>query len=70
MGSTWSPPNFVILTSGVAYVSPPVGGVIFYEAMTIQDIAKRGARTVRMSDQNRLQQHMGTATILSTLGGF
>ena len=76
LGNTWSPPSFLILpptsgsAGGVAYISPPVGGVIFYEAVTIQQIAKRGHRTVRSSQQNQLQQQMGIATILSTMGGF
>ncbi len=70
LGSTWTPPNFIILTSGVAYITPVVGGVIYYEAMTIQDIAKRGARTVRQSDEGRLQQMTGISSVISLLGGF
>ena len=70
LGNTWSPPHFLILASGVAYVSPPVGGVIFYEAMTIQDIARRGARVVRTSDEGRLQQMTGISTLMSLMGGF
>jgi fermentation-respiration switch protein FrsA (DUF1100 family) len=70
LGSTWAPPNFLILQSGVAYVSPPVGGIIFYEATTIQDIAKKGARSVGRSSQTRIEQSMGMATVLSSMGGF
>lgn len=70
LGSTWTPPNFIILTSGVANITPVVGGFIYYEAMTIQDIAKRGARTVRQSDEGRLQQMTGVSSVISLLGGF
>jgi hypothetical protein len=55
---------------GVAFISPPVGGIIFYDAVTIQQIAKRGNRTVRSSQRSQIQQQMGLATILSMLGGF
>lgn len=69
-GSTWDPPRVVNLSLGIAFVSPPVGGMIFYEIQTIQDIAKKGVRSARVSDQARLQQHVGIATILSMIGKF
>lgn len=69
-GSSWSPPRFVRLSLGFAFVSPPVGGMIFYDVETIQDIAKKGYRSSRASDQARLQQHLGIATILSTIAKF
>jgi len=69
-GTTWDPPRFVQLSLGFAYISPPVGGMIFYDLETIQDVAKKGARTVGRSDEARLQQEVGISSLLSLMGGF
>lgn len=42
--------------------------MIYYEPVTIQDIAKRGAKSVARSDEARMDQSMGMATILSVMG--
>ena len=67
-GTSWVPPKIVRLSLGVAVVSPPAQGVIFYHLETIIDVARKGANAGWRIDEQRLNQHMGIATILSSMG--
>lgn len=55
-----SPPCMVV-------VAPPVFGMIYYEAFTIQQVGKAGGKTVAKSDSNDINQSLGVSTLITIL---